>query len=90
MKTKHILAVRDGKITADELLNIYPVKEVVNDLMEIIRNTAEFEQLVKPSVNKIVVTEEQFKEFFRIKGLDVNGQPQTRGRKSKPSIKAED
>lgn len=90
MKTKHILAVRDGKITADELLSIYPVKEVVNDLMEIIKNAAEFEQLVQPSVNKIVVTEEQFKEFFRIKGFDVNGQPQTRGRKSKPSIKAED
>lgn len=80
MKTKHILAVRDGKITADELLAIYPVKEVVNDLMEVIRNTAEFQEIVKPSVNKIVVTEEQFKEFFRIKGLDVNGQPQTRGR----------
>lgn len=80
MKTKHILAVRDGKITADELLAIYPVKEVVNDLMEVIRNTAEFQEIVKPTVNKIVVTEEQFKEFFRIKGLDVNGQPQTRGR----------
>lgn len=90
MKTKHILAVRDGKITADELLAIYPVKEVVNDLMEIIKNNADFQEIVKPTVNKIVVTEEQFKEFFRIKGLDVNGQPQTRGRKSKQSIKAED
>ena len=90
IKSKELAAIEAGNITAVDLLNKYPATELVNDLMEIIRNTAEFEQLVKPSVNKIVVTEEQFKEFFRIRGLDVNGQPQTRGRKSKPTIKAED
>lgn len=93
MKTKHILAVRDGKITADELLAIYPVKEVVNDLMEIIRNNAEFEEIVKPNPKPIAVTEEEFeriKGMFRVKGFDLQGNASNRGRKAKQSIKAED
>lgn len=84
MKNKDIFAIRDGKITVDELLAKYPVKEIVSDLMEIIKNSKEMAELTAPTKQpKILVTQEQFQEFFRIKGLTADGQVSHRGRKPK-------
>lgn len=92
LKTKDIFAVRDGNITADELLEKYPVKEVVNSLMKLIQNAKDLDELIS-SDKPILVTVEEFdriKRMFRIKGYDINGNPSNRGRKPKQPIKAED
>lgn len=91
LKSKDIFAVRDGNITADELLEKYPVKEVVGSLMKLIQSAKDMEELVS-SDKPILVTPEEFdriKRMFRVKGFDVAGNPQNRGRKPK-TIKAED
>ena len=85
IKAKDLKAIKAGEITVDELLNNYPVKALVSDLIEIVANKTATEPVV---VDRIVITQEQFDTYFRIKGFDVNGAPSTRGRKPK-TIKAE-
>lgn len=46
-------------------------------------------ELQTKTYSKITVTEEQFKTFFRVKGIAENGEPETRGRKPKDLFQAD-
>ena len=76
MKAKELKAIKEGKLTVDELLEIYPVKTLVNDLLEMV--------LAKPVVvteqPKITVTQQEYEQItglFRVRGTS------NRGRKAK-------
>ena len=76
MKAKELKAIKAGKLTVDELLEIYPVKTLVNDLLEMV--------LAKPVVvaeqPKITVTQQEYEQItglFRVRGTS------NRGRKAK-------
>ena len=59
---------------ADYLMKNYPVYEIAMSLAE----TINFQE-IKP----IVISEEEFRTHFRIRGIKDNGQAELRGRKPK-------
>lgn len=76
IKNKDLNAIRTGQITTDQLLEIYPVKTLISDLIEIVKE--------KPvEAPKVVISQEQFEKHFRIAGIAADGTPQTRGRRKK-------
>ena len=82
VSNKTLQNLRFGEISveqfADELLENYPVKQIALALAEMLANTED--------TAPITISEEDFekiKKLFKIKGLTVNGLPETRGRKPK-------
>lgn len=74
---------KDLKLTVDELLEKYPVKNLISDLLEMVNTKVDAVVVEQP---KIAVSKEEFEQIcsiFRIKGFDVNGNPSKRGRKPK-------
>lgn len=69
-----------NKQDAIEYLQSLPFKAVID-----IAADALVEQQVK--IDKIVLTQEQFNAMFKIKGINENGEPETRGRKRKTEQK---
>ena len=61
---------------AIEYLNSLPFKMVIDIAAD---------ALVEPQVKieKITLTQEQFNSMFKIRGINENGEPETRGRKRK-------
>ncbi|MBO4417124.1 MAG: hypothetical protein J5801_03265 [Bacteroidales bacterium] len=79
IKPKEISAIKNGKLNADYLLDNYPIKTLVEDLVEIIRKS-ETPGVAKP----IPISREDLDRInglFRIIGYESNGQPTKRGRK---------
>lgn len=72
---------RSGEMTlqqlADYLLRTYPVYEIAMSLAE----TINFQE-IKP----IVISEEEFRTHFRIRGIKDNGEAELRGRPKSDSI----
>lgn len=84
IKEKDLVALRKGIITSDDLLEAYPVKALVSDLCEIIKEGKQ------PSA-QIVVTSEEFDlitSLFRIKGFTSDNGLERRGRPKKESSKS--
>ena len=76
IKNKDLNAVKAGQIGVDELLEKYPLKSLISDLIELVKE--------QPSVApKVVITQEQFNNHFRIVGVNPDGTQQKRGRKKK-------
>lgn len=78
--------IKDGYVDKDELVNYlmrnYSLFDITNSLAEFIFEVERDEK--KP----IVVTEEEYNQIvslFRIRGFDVNGNPNPQGRKRKDS-----
>lgn len=59
-------------------VSTYPANVLIN-----IAAQALFNSQTKETVQKIVISEEQFKAFFKIRGFNENGEKETRGRKPK-------
>ena len=81
IKSKELAAIRAGELNADALLEMYPVKTLVADLVEIIKTTAPKEDAKQISISK--EDYDKIISLFRIKGFEANGQPTKRGRKRK-------
>lgn len=77
---------RDTNATLDEkveyILDNFPIKEIARSLVELLEQE-KAEQIKPEPVDKIVITEQQYKTYFRIKGLNEDGTPSKRGRKPK-------
>ena len=58
-----------------EYLNSLPMQQVINVAADAIM------QNQNNSFQKIVLTQDQFQQFFRIRGINENGEVETRGRK---------
>lgn len=75
IKSKDLIALKNGDLTVDTLLELYPVKALVNDLVELALQSAN----AVPD-KPITVTKEEFDKItslFRIQGTS------NRGRKPK-------
>lgn len=59
-------------------VSTYPANVLINIAAQALINSQ-----TKETVQKIVISEEQFKAFFRIKGITESGEKETRGRKPK-------
>ena len=82
LKLKDIQAIRTGELTVDTLLEMYPIKQLVSDLINII-----IENDVNPE--PIALYESDYNRvmgMFRIVGFDKDGKKITRGRKRKEEI----
>ena len=83
IKEKDLSAVKKGTMTVDDLLEKYPVKALVTDLIEIINSDKQ------PALEQIVISPEDFNKLtslFRIKGYSSTGELETRGRKPKKVV----
>lgn len=81
IKTKDLIAVKNGVLKVDDLLEKYPVKSLITDLLEMLTVTE-----VTPKQPKIVVSQEDYNriiDLFRVKGIGIDGEPSKRGRKPK-------
>ena len=58
-----------------EYLNTLPMQQVINVAADAIM------QNQTATTQKIILTQEQFNQFFRIRGFNENGEVETRGRK---------
>lgn len=63
---------------AAEYLQTLPFSVMINVAAEALYNASNTQ-----TFSKITLTEEQFKEHFRIRGVNELGEPETRGRKRK-------
>lgn len=80
IKTKDLYAIKAGNMTVDELLENYPVKALISDLIEIIAQKDAIPQ--KP----IVLSDEDYNRvisLFRQRGIAADGTEIKRGRKPK-------
>ena len=87
IKVKELVAIRSGELNADALLEMYPVKTLVADLVEIIKTATP-----KEDVKQISISKEDYDKIislFRVRGFEANGQPTKRGRKKKINAVAE-
>jgi hypothetical protein len=87
IKAKELAAIRAGELSADTLLEMYPVKSLVADLVEVIKSSGSNDYAKQISVSKDEY--EKIISMFRIKGFEANGQPTKRGRKKKATAAAE-
>lgn len=86
IKLKDIQSIKAGELTVDTLLELYPVKQLVSDLVNIINENdinPEPIALYERDYNRVM-------EMFRIVGFDKDGKKITRGRKRKEELREED
>lgn len=81
IKKQTLKALQSGELSvaafAEELINNYPTKAIALAFAELLTTQPE-------PVDKILVTEEQFNKYFKIKGINsVTGLAEHRGRKPK-------
>ncbi|MBQ3414537.1 MAG: hypothetical protein IJH39_04150 [Clostridia bacterium] len=85
IKSRDLAAIKAGEMSVDTLLEKYPVKTVVSDLIEIVANKETCCAVAEP-VKPISVTQEEYDKIlgmFRVKGFTADGQVSHRGRKPK-------
>lgn len=82
LSNKQLKAIQNGEISvkemAEQIANVYPAKSIAEAFVELLT--------VQPlAIEKIKITEQQFKALFKIKGVaDVStGKAEKRGRPSK-------
>ena len=73
MKAKELKAIKEGKLTVDELLEIYPVKVLVNDLIEMVLAKPAPVVAEQPKITVTTQEWEQISNLFRIKGSSNRG-----------------
>lgn len=88
LKPKEIQAIRNGAVTADELINSYPVKTLVEDLIALLK-TNDTAAVAEPKNKPIALYQEEYDRIvgmFRVKGLTTTGEKSKRGRPSKKNV----
>ena len=86
IKSRDLAAVKAGELSVDALLEKYPVKALVSDLIEIIANKESCCAVEAPVAKPIGVSQEEMDRImamFRVKGFTADGQVSKRGRKPK-------
>lgn len=86
IKAKDLAAIKAGEMSVDTLLEKYPVKAVVSDLIEVIANKETCCNVAAPVAKPISVSQEEMDRImamFRVKGFTADGQVSKRGRKPK-------
>lgn len=78
IKKQTLKALQSGEISveafADELINNYPVKAIAVAFAELLTTQPE-------PIDKILITDEQFNKYFKIRGINmVTGLAEKRGR----------
>lgn len=75
VKNKTMAKRFESKEEALEYIKTLSMAEIVDlAASALLENTA---------AGKIIITQEQFQNYFKIRGLNANGEPETRGRRPK-------
>lgn len=80
IKSKDLAAIKEGKMTVDSLLENYPVKALVSDLVELV-----MQKDVIPA-KPIPLNQDEYDRvmaLFRVRGFDAVGETIKRGRPKK-------
>lgn len=83
IKAKDLAAIKAGKMTADELLENYPVKSIIQDFIELV-----MQKDVIPA-KPIVLSDEEYDRvmgMFRKRGVNAVGELIKRGRPKKEEL----
>lgn len=83
IKSKDLAAIKEGKMTVDTLLENYPVKALVSDLVELV-----MQKDVIPA-KPIVLSDEEYDRvmgMFRKRGVNAVGELIKRGRPKKEEL----